>query len=103
MSDQYVGQCFCWFRKFALQYFTLELVLSKNQVMREGCAAISRLAMVLLDCPGGLLSAVLADLQPSRSENCLWDGDVWLLPALGQWCGDVQARLEEDFFMQHGC
>lgn len=22
-------------------------------------------------------------------------GDVWLLSALGQWCGDLQARLEE--------
>lgn len=62
--------------------------------------------MVVLDCPGGLLSAVLAGLQPSRSECCLWDwGDVWLVSALGQSCGDMQARLEEDFFMQcgYGC
>lgn len=83
MSDRYVGQCLCRFRKFALQYFTLELVFSKNQAMRKGCAAVSRLAMVLLECSGGLLSAVLAGLQPSRSESCLWGGGCLADACLG--------------------
>lgn len=33
------------------------------------------------------------------SESCLWDwGDVCLMSALGWSDGDMQARLEEDFF-----
>lgn len=81
MSDQYVGQCLSVQKICALVLYTGTGLLLKK-ALEEGPAAKSRLAVVLLGCPGGLLSAVLAGLQLSRSESCLWHWGMfgWSLP-----------------------